>query len=211
MSIQIGKRDWSTWSQFFASSGAILIFVSWVLQNYFQQESQAKIRHLELSQQLIMMEELNQNQWLTLYTTERLSQSPRTEIINVSALQSYLHALNLLTWSAGRLEEDAEKASELIQKKRDLTSRAQQLFIENNTSELTASLNSIVQMGNALGPTLIDNANQAFQTARERETHVSRLFLLSYILGSGAIAIGFSLTKITSRKNIATSRDARGR
>ena len=119
--------------------GGVILFGSWIFQNYFEAKWQDELAYLNAAQTQISVEEGHFTTWfVALYKEQRLS-PPNDDVIHASALKAAQHQLNILTWATARVT-DPSTHSQLLADKVALSSRLEEAHRSGDTAQLVSYL-----------------------------------------------------------------------
>lgn len=173
----------------FKALGAVLLFGSWIAQNYYGAAKGDELAYLNQAQLLISVEEGHFSVWLSTLLIEQQKDKPSSKILKDAALKAAQHQLNILTWATARVT-DPGTHQDLLTEKRQLQERIAQAYKQEQPGEIIAWLNALVTTAESRGPALVEAFAARYARSRDEKESWNTRFLILYILGTLLVAIG---------------------
>ncbi len=180
------------------SFGVIIIFCSWVTQNFIYAEYSAQKSEFITDVSFINNEMSVITPWVILFNKERLNEEIQPEII--------LNSAKRLLASMGSILQIAEKyhPSELVSKK--ITSDKVEIMLKDvATAQKEQNIDEILKIGmvaniaflevDSITRTIIQNK---FKRISDSENYWKYVFLYLYIFGSIIVALGYIRERIAN-------------
>jgi hypothetical protein len=172
--------------------GSILIFVSWVFQYKYASEATEERLRLERTQTAIDLQQLRLDQWNILYLQEMSKKDADQKVILAATFKQLQSSLNLTAWSSARVDDPAQAAQDIAEKKQ-AEARLMELYKAGNFQALDSDLKKSVTIENEFN--LTETLNNAFSRKYSQLVADERLktwiFLATFILGSVMIGVDF--------------------
>ena len=168
--------------------GAVVLFTSWLSQNYFEAERQGELTYLNQAQLLISIEEGHFSRWFGLLLVEQAKSPPNQEVLRDASLKAAQHQLNILTWATARVTDPATHAR-LLEDKNKLQEKLRAAHEKADTKALSALLNTMTAAADKHGPVLIEAFTKRYNEARNAQSFWRKVFLVSYV--GGLLLTGF--------------------
>ena len=176
-------------------AGSVLLFVSWVAQNYQQSTWADERQRLMRSQSVLDVGEVRMEHWLALFMAEKAKVIPDRKLLGAYGYKLLQSDRNLAAWGAVRLEKDGAAVSRIFQKRDDLLGVAYRLYQEEKTEDLVRLVEQTLDATIKAG--VVERDTQRFFDAvdvvNQQEEFWNRTFLLSYVLGALLIGVAYLL------------------
>lgn len=122
------SRKWFRKVPWVTLMGSLLIFASWLTQNWLKAHWENEKSKLERSQLAVDIEQNRMDEWTNALWQELHKEKPSKEVLGLSALKIIETSSNLSAWIRGRLMDDPAAYRDTIQKKKQLQSDARAMF-----------------------------------------------------------------------------------
>jgi hypothetical protein len=176
--------------------GSLLIFASWLTQNWLKVHWESEKAKLERSQLAVDIEQNRMDEWTNTLWQELHREKPSKEVLALSALKIIETSSNLSAWIRGRLMDDPVAYRGIIEKKKQLQADARAMFEKGD-------YDNVVNASQYLQLLMRDTDDEAMEQFGYRVDAVNRsqrrydsIFLLAYILGSGLLAFEYVRKKL---------------
>ena len=113
--------------------GSLMIFASWLTQNWLKVHWEGEKAKLERSQLAVDIEQNRTDEWTNTLWQELHKEKPSKEVLGLSALKIIETSSNLSAWIRGRLMDDPVAYSRIIQNKSNCR-RMQELCLNRETT-----------------------------------------------------------------------------
>ena len=183
MTLRIKSIPW------FKAIGALILFASWVSQNYFSASRVDELAYLDRAQILISIEEGHFSQWLGIFLVEESKNSPSDEVLRHSAFKAAQHQLNIISWATARVTDPATHDNLLIEK-RELAKKLVSAYSSGNSVEVIKWLSTLTSAANSEGPKLMAAFEDRYNGIRRESEQWNKRFLILYLVGSAFVSIG---------------------
>ncbi|MCX6258547.1 MAG: hypothetical protein NTW49_11725 [Bacteroidia bacterium] len=184
-----------------AMLGAFLIFLSWILQNYFNSSRIDEKLQMNQTQMMIDLQQIRFEHWQSIYIIEKRKIKPDTTIMLGAIFKTLQSYQNLVAWSAARVNKSDEKVAEIINLKNLTQVALAQLYQSRNLNALETDLSKCIETENAtnFSSIMTDKFVDKYSNNENSLRIYSVLFLISYIIGSLLIGLDFMI-RINNRK-----------
>jgi len=173
----------------------MLVFLSWVFQNYFATQATEQRLRLERSQLAIDLQQSRMEQWHILYLQEKSKQEPDANTLTAASFKTLQSYLNVAAWSSVRLRENPADENADVQEKYKVHERLVTLYKSGNLEALEDDLRTVIALESQLRISDIfsDEFRKRYARVEEREKRLTWLFVFTYALGSVMIGADFML------------------
>ena len=179
--------------------GSILLFGSWITQNYLLIKWGNEVQFLNKAAAAITHSEINVDQWMILLISERSKESPRDEIVNTAALKVILHTASLLSWAESRITTKKETIRALLRERDELRKHAVERFNAGDTDELVKIVNKLNKYQNDVGKLVQEAEKKRRYDLLVKENVANILFLILYICGSLILGYAYIVSDLKKR------------
>jgi len=175
--------------------GGLTLFSSWFVERNFQNNWTDQKENLKRSQLVIDITEVNRSTYELAYYAE--VQKPKIDTPIVAFIQQRLARvyLDLLTWSKGRVTDDAKGYNVLINAKRQIDEDNRKYLSTHEYVKISKSFNNISQVFGKTYMSLDNEYSDKVDLVNENEKYWSDRFSFLYILGSVILGIAFIVEK----------------
>ena len=192
----VTSRKWYRKIPWLTLIGSLLIFASWLTQNWLKVRWENEKARLERSQLAVDIEQTRMDEWTNTLWQELHKEKPSREVLGLSALKIIETSSNLSAWIRGRLMDDPASYADVIQKKKALQSNARVMF-EKGDYENVVKASQYLQL---LMKDVDDEAMEHFgyrvsEVNRSQQSYDS-IFLFAYIVGSALLAFEYVRKKL---------------
>jgi len=183
-----------------AFSGMIILFSSWISQNYFKSRWLNERLYLEKTQFLIEIETVNTKRCEMRLNTEA-NKNPQNTILYSLAAYNYIESITrLLAWEEARISEDERKQIPIFVKNLIQTD-AKELLKKNDLNGLLKLASFASEAQNKFIKGLDEEYFSQMGKAIFKSSFWDSMFLLFYIIGSLLIGIRWILVNFLSWPN----------
>ena len=182
---------WYQKLSWFIVFGAVLIFASWISQNYFKTQWSEQKSELDRFQTAILISEMMATQWELFYLQEASKNSPENSFVGLAAIKHIEANLFLPAW----LEKSIVKDEAEYQRKLAILDRidelSKNLYKEKKFKELMHLSDEAKEKANELQTDLSKTYHARLKQVVEQEKFWSYTFLIAYVVGSFLLGFGY--------------------
>ena len=191
---KLGRVSWLT------MIGGIIIFASWIVDKKLQSKWTDQKEFLKRSQLVIDITEVSRSTYELAYYEQVRKNS--IDSIQVSFIQLNLARvyLNLLSWSKGRISDDADNYSKLISSKRKIFEDNQRALLANDYKGISRTFNMVAALFAQDYMELDNKYSTLVGEVNDKEDFWGSVFISLYILGSIVLGIAFIIEKTSKHQ-----------
>lgn len=180
--------------------GMIILFSSWISQNYFKSRWLDERLYLEKTQFLIEIEGITTKQCEMRLNTEAMKNPQDTTLYSLAAY-NYIESLTrILAWEEARISEDERKQIPILVKNLTQTG-AKEMLKKNDLNGLLQLASSANEIQNKFIKGLDEEYFSQLGKAILKSSFWDRMFLLLYVIGSLLIGTRWILVNFFSWPN----------
>ena len=177
--------------------GVIVIFTSWISQNYFKSRWFNDKLYLEKTQQLIELETLNAQHWEFIFNIEAKETNPNKVRHILSAYNYVKSVTKILAWEEARVSEDGSKEAPIFVKNM-IHAKAKEALLKNDIKGLTKLVIIARETQNKFIKDLDNRFFTKLYEANSKSSLWDKIFLMAYVVGSLLIAVRWWLVNVLS-------------
>ncbi|HEU4789655.1 MAG TPA: hypothetical protein VFS71_08230 [Flavobacterium sp.] len=192
----IKKINNQTW---IAILGGTILFLSWIVEKKFESNWINEKQKLERSQLVIDITEVQRANYEVAYNVEAKKEKQDLVVltfIQVGLCRTYI---NLLSWSKGRITDDAENYKKIINSKREIDSTNISSYNSGNYEKVHYNFEFVKSF---FEKNYLDLDNQFSVKVDEvdaKQNLWNIIFTLLYVLGSLLVGVSFVLEKTSPK------------
>jgi hypothetical protein len=184
-------KAWYRHIPWIAVGGAVLIFVSWILQNHYSRKWSGEVQDLINRQLTLDVQQLRMEMWNAAFIFESSRMPVNKEALGVAAFKMVQAMANMSAWSADRFADSESRLESIYNAKARLKKRAEGFLKDRAYDSLITVMHAMIDADNSLQLSNIESqAAVLLRNKIEKKTIIANVFfVLTYALGS--VLIGY--------------------
>lgn len=188
--------------------GMLLLFGSWIAQNYNESKWTNQLEWLEHIQTRIMEHEKMRDIWMIEHNTRDTSEPRDLKPRAFAALRMSKRTLHIMTWITA-VNKTYEIDATVLLNRKNRFDELQTLFDNNKYEELIEKNKLIIKEHNSqLTPSVVNGLNKKLATVRNRKDKWNFIFLWSYIIGTVLLGISWVMKQREPSLNLGNDTPA---
>lgn len=176
--------------------GGIIIFTSWIIENKFQSKWAHEKENLKRSQLVIDITENQRSIYEVAYMNECQRQQKDTLLLASYQQRLARVYMDLLSWSKGRVSDDATKYYEIINSKRQIDEQNRKCLKEGDYKTISSNFNIVAAVFGEVYMKLDNDFSDKMDIVNENEEYWTLVFTTLYILGSILLGISYVVEQL---------------
>jgi hypothetical protein len=171
--------------------GGIIIFTSWIVEKKFQSKWTDEKDNLKRSQLVIDITENQRSIYEVAYLNECQRQQKDTLLLASYQQRLARVYMDLLSWSKGRVSDDAKKYNEIISSKRQIDEQNRNCLKESDYKTINRNFNKVAAVFGEVYMKLDNDFSDKVDIVNDNEKFWTLVFTTLYILGSMLLGISY--------------------